>query len=170
MSLLNTVKPRLGIYYSETNKDAEVQGMIDAAIEEFRDGGWIIDPENPTAYATEMIILSCKMKQSTDPAASTNHPVLISAIANKRIQPLTCVTPTADPAAGTYSGAQSVTLATTTPGATILYTTDGTAPNDDSTVYTGPIAISQTTTIKAMARATAHYDSAVLTTTYTIAG
>jgi len=168
MSLLSTVKPRLGICYSEINKDAEIQSMIDGAIAYFSGAGWEINTFHPSALATEAVVLYCKMAQSTDPAALTNHPVLLSFIAQGRVSPLTCATPTTDPVAGTYSGAQSVTLATTTPGATILYTTDGTEPNDDSTVYSGPIAVSQTTTIKAMARATAHYDSAALTAAYVV--
>jgi hypothetical protein len=89
-------------------------------------------------------------------------------IAQSRIQPITCATPTADPAAGTYSGAQSVALETTTPDAEILYTVDGTAPNDDSDEYTGAIAVTESVTIKAIARRSAHYDSAVLTAGYVI--
>jgi len=81
---------------------------------------------------------------------------------------MTCSVPTADPAAGTYSSAQSVTLETTTPGATMLYTVDGTTPNDDSEEYTGAITVDESVTIKAMARATAHYDSAVMTAAYII--
>ena len=59
--------------------------------------------------------------------------------------------PTFSPAAGTYSSAQSVTLACENDGAIIYYTTDGTEPTNASTPYTGAIAISATTTIKAIA-------------------
>jgi len=48
-------------------------------------------------------------------------------------------TPTFSPAPGAYGLAQSVTLADTTPGAVIYYTTNGTAPTIQSAVYTGPI-------------------------------
>ena len=40
-------------------------------------------------------------------------------------------TPTFNPAAGTYSSAQTVTIGTTTGGATIRYTTDGSTPERD---------------------------------------
>ncbi|MBO7460661.1 MAG: chitobiase/beta-hexosaminidase C-terminal domain-containing protein [Bacteroidales bacterium] len=60
-------------------------------------------------------------------------------------------TPTFSPAAGTYYEAQNVTIACTTEGATIYYTTDGNDPTTSSAVYSTPIAISQTTTVKAMA-------------------
>gem|GEM_PF-3594572 len=59
--------------------------------------------------------------------------------------------PTASPAGGTYSSSQSVTLSTTTSGATIHYTTDGSAPSGSSTLYSGAIEISQNTNLKAIA-------------------
>ena len=31
MALLDDVKPRIGVFYSEANKDVEVQGMISGA-------------------------------------------------------------------------------------------------------------------------------------------
>jgi hypothetical protein len=79
------------------------------------------------------------------------------------------VAPTFSPAAGTYNAPQTVTLSTTTPGASINYTLDGTAPSDTAgTVYTAPITISGTTTVKAIAYATGLTDSTVATATYTI--
>ena len=48
-------------------------------------------------------------------------------------------TPTFSPAAGTYTGSVTVTISTTTSGATIRYTTDGSTPTTSSPVYTGPI-------------------------------
>ena len=42
----------------------------------------------------------------------------------------TCAAPTFSPAAGTYSSAQTVTISTTTSGATIRYTTDGSTPSE----------------------------------------
>jgi hypothetical protein len=46
-------------------------------------------------------------------------------------------TPTFSPAGGTYASAQSVTIGTTTPSATIYYTTNGSTPTTSSAVYTG---------------------------------
>ena len=79
-----------------------------------------------------------------------------------------CATPTFSPIAGTYTSAQNVTISTTTDGASIYYTTDGTAPTGESTKYIAPIAISETTTIKAIAVADGYDNSAVATATYTI--
>ena len=73
--------------------------------------------------------------------------------------------PTFSPAAGTYTEAQSVTLSTTTSGATIYYTTDGTEPTNASTQYTGAISVSTTTTIKAIAIKGSD-ESTVTTATY----
>jgi len=65
--------------------------------------------------------------------------------------PTTAAPPTFSPAAGSYSGTRSVTLSTTTAGANIYYTTDGSTPDYTSTRYTGPILVSSTTTLKAIA-------------------
>ena len=60
-------------------------------------------------------------------------------------------TPAFTPVAGTYSSAQAVTISTTTPSATIYYTTDGSTPTTSSSVYSGPIAVSATETVQAIA-------------------
>ena len=75
-------------------------------------------------------------------------------------------TPTFTPAAGTYASAQSVELNTTTAGATIYYTTDGTDPTTSSSVYSSAISVSTTTTIKAMAVKNGMDNSAVASATY----
>ena len=70
--------------------------------------------------------------------------------------------------AGSYLGAQSLTITDSLAGATIYYTTDGTAPTTSSTEYTGPITVSSTETIEANAAATGYSTSAVTTAAYTI--
>ena len=86
MALIDSVKPRIGIFYSDTAKNAEIQAMIDGAVAYFSGAGWDIDSTSPSALAVEAVILYCKMAQSTDPAALTNHPVLISFIAQGRAE------------------------------------------------------------------------------------
>jgi len=86
MALIDDVKPRIGVFYSEANKDAEVQGMINTAIEYFKGAGWNISASDTSPTATEAIILFCKMAQSTEIADFTNHPVLISFIAQGRAE------------------------------------------------------------------------------------
>ena len=81
----------------------------------------------------------------------------------------TCATPTFSPAAGIYSEAQSITISTTTSGAAIRYTTDGSTPTSTTgTVYSGAINVSETTTIKAIAYKDGNNDSQVAEATYTI--
>lgn len=81
----------------------------------------------------------------------------------------TVATPTFSPAAGTYTGAQSVTIACATEGATIYYTTDGTEPSaTNGTVYSEAIAVSATTTIKAIAVKNGMANSAVAEAEYII--
>ena len=82
MSLLRDVKQRLGVFYSDAEKDAEIQSMIDGATKYFEGAGW--DVSAPDALAVEAVTLYCKMAQSTDPAQLTNHPVLLSFIAQGR--------------------------------------------------------------------------------------
>lgn len=75
--------------------------------------------------------------------------------------------PTFNPPAGVYSSAINVTLATTTTGGVIRYTTDGTEPGATSTQYSTPIPVSATTTIKAKTFATGMDPSYTATATYT---
>jgi hypothetical protein len=77
-------------------------------------------------------------------------------------------TPSVSPAAGTYSQPQLVALATTSTGATLRYTLDGTTPTGASTLYTNPIFLLQTKTVKARGFRSGWTDSAVTTATYTI--
>lgn len=89
--------------------------------------------------------------------------------------------PTANPTAGAYTENQSVALASSTVGATIYYTTDGSepiilsgVPSGTTKEYTAPIAVtgtegqSSTTTIKAIAVKNGMQDSSVETFIYTI--
>ncbi len=76
-------------------------------------------------------------------------------------------TPTFSPAAGRYETAQTVTISCETSGAVIYYTLDGTTPTTSSTVYSSPLTISETTTVKAMAFAD-NEESAITTAKYRI--
>ena len=77
-------------------------------------------------------------------------------------------TPTFSPAAGIYSEVQNITITCATDGATIYYTIDGTDPTETSSVYSSPIEVSSTTTIKAIATAEGYNNSSVATATYNI--
>ena len=59
--------------------------------------------------------------------------------------------PVISPPPGAYNSDQVVTISCTTDGVTIHYTTDGSAPTQFSPVYPGPIDVTATATIKAIA-------------------
>ncbi|MFB9275627.1 beta-1,3-glucanase family protein [Cohnella cellulosilytica] len=82
--------------------------------------------------------------------------------------PAKVASPTFAPAGGTYATPQNVTLATSTPGATIKYTTDGSTPTAASLTYTGPISVSTTTTVKAIAMKAGMTDSDLASAAYKI--
>src|SRR3989339_342385 len=83
----------------------------------------------------------------------------------------TVATPVITPAAGLYTGSVTVTITTSTSLATIRYTTDGSAPNGSSAVYTVPFAQTTTATIVAFAMKGGMTDSAATAATaFTIEG
>lgn len=85
------------------------------------------------------------------------------------IPPSTVENPTFSPGAGTYTSAQQVTLSTATSGATIHYTTNGTTPSATvGTVYSGPITVASSTTLKAIATKSGANDSSVSSAAYII--
>ncbi len=77
-------------------------------------------------------------------------------------------TPGFSPMPSTYTTPQSVTLSDTTPAVSFYYTTDGSMPSMQSTPYTGPITVSTTTTIKAIAAGSGYAPSQVASGTYTL--
>jgi hypothetical protein len=76
--------------------------------------------------------------------------------------------PVFSPPGGTYSAAQTVSIADVTPGATIYYTTDGSSPVTSSTQYTSPITIARTAMLRAIAVAGGYAPSAEVSANYTI--
>ena len=77
-------------------------------------------------------------------------------------------TPSFSPAAGTYVGTQSVAITDSMPGATIYYTTDGSTPTTGSNAYSGPVTVSATGTLQAIAVVTGYTESAPASAAYTI--
>jgi hypothetical protein len=77
--------------------------------------------------------------------------------------------PQFSPAAGGYSAAQTVTITSSTSGATIRYTTDGSTPTDAvGTVYAAPVEVAQSLTLKAVAYRSGWTTSAVTSGDYSI--
>jgi sugar lactone lactonase YvrE len=78
-------------------------------------------------------------------------------------------TPVFNPATGGFASAQTVTIADSSMGAAIYYTTDGTVPSTSSAIYSGPMVISANETLKAIALAPGYLVSPVAEGAYTVA-
>ena len=112
----------------------------------------------PVSSTTTIKAMAVKSGMTNSEVATATYTINLPQVA----------TPTFSPAAGTYTSAQSVTISSTTSGATIYYTTDGSTPTTSSSVYSSAISVSSTTTIKAMAVKSGYTNSEVATATYTI--
>jgi len=136
---------------------------------------------NPTATQTYTLY---SVNQYGNNGAGAGYGITVSTPITVVVPGSTVVPPTFTPVGGTYSAAQVVTLNTTTyPYATIYYTTDGSTPTTNSTMYPQvpqpmssqsvgnleSITISTSSTIKAIAVAPGYSSpSAVSSATYTI--
>jgi hypothetical protein len=93
-------------------------------------------------------------------AVSEPFPFLVSAA-------LPVATPTISPNGGSFTGSVQVTIATATSGATLRYTLDGTDPSASSAVYTGPLTLGTSLTLKARGFKSGMADSAVASVAFT---
>jgi 6-phosphogluconolactonase (cycloisomerase 2 family) len=80
--------------------------------------------------------------------------------------PQSAATPAIQPASGTFTAAQSVTITDTTPGATIHYTMDGTTPTATSTAYQAAIPLAAFANVQAMATAPNYANSGIASATF----
>ncbi len=83
-------------------------------------------------------------------AIATKTGMTNSAAASKSVTVSRVATPVISPSTTTFIGTLSVTLSSTS-GATIYYTIDGSAPTASSPIYNGAITLNSTTTVKALA-------------------
>ena len=99
--------------------------------------------------------VSITLDSRTNSSASVN-------IVTKR----TVKDPVFNPTKTTFSKPFNVSISSSTNGATIYYTTDGSLPTTSSKIYTNPISVKKTTSIKAYASKTAMNDSNIVSITY----
>ena len=77
--------------------------------------------------------------------------------------------PTFGPRPGTFSGPLHVTISDpTTPKAEIFFTLDGTEPTTASTRYSGPVLVTSTAKLRAIARSPIYSESRVASAKYVI--
>ena len=116
-------------------------------------------------YSGPLAITSSQTIQAIAKAASNAQSGVGSAALMIESQ---VASPSFSPAGGTYTVAQTVTISTSSAGAVIYYTTDGSMPSKNSTRYTGPITVSSSKTVLAIATASGFFDSNVTSAAYTI--
>ena len=80
----------------------------------------------------------------------------------------TVATPVFTPDGGTYTSVVQVAISCSTPGATLHYTTDGSAPTASSTTYLSPIPLSNSVTVNVIGFADAYTSSSVAAASFTI--
>lgn len=77
-------------------------------------------------------------------------------------------TPTISLPAGYYAGPQTVTISDSDGSASIYYTTNGTTPNVNSSLYSGPITVANSETLVARAISSGHSYSATTAAQYVV--
>ncbi len=98
----------------------------------------------------------------------SRYPLYIDSFSYTEGSTTQAATPQLSPFGGTYTSPQSVTISDATPGATIHYTTNGGGPSASSPTYTGPLTVSATETLRAMAVAPGDANSGIVTGYYTV--
>ena len=183
-----------GKVYVATNGEIDVYGLLN---QQDTAAAPVISPNGGTFSTSQSVTLSSTTASSTiyytldgsTPtststvysapfAVSTNTTVKAIASAPNYLQSAVSTadftfsdqTPTVTftPSPGTYASTQSVTLSDTDQNAKIYYTTDGTPPTVSSVVFSTPIQVATTKTIKAIAMDPALRDSNIASGLYTI--
>ncbi|KQT96590.1 chitobiase/beta-hexosaminidase C-terminal domain-containing protein [Sanguibacter sp. Leaf3] len=127
----------------------------------------VVTPEvtvsNASGKTTAMVSATVTVDQTgtselrVERAAGSEAPTLgWFAVAAGRVDvdtaPVVVAAPTITPGDGAYSTAQTVSVSTATPGASVYVTTDGSEPSrTHGTLYTEPFVLDSTTTVKARA-------------------
>lgn len=156
-----TFTPVGGTYSSAQNVTIDCEYSSDEVIHYTTMG---LDPtESDPIYTSPVLVdhgMTLKAKAwKTDWSPST------TGIATYTLQ---AVIPSVNPPGGTYSTEQSVTISCSTAGAVIRYTTDGVDPTQSDPVYTSPVPVDHSMTLKAKAWKTDWSPSSVRSALYTL--
>ncbi|HWE86645.1 MAG TPA: chitobiase/beta-hexosaminidase C-terminal domain-containing protein [Terracidiphilus sp.] len=129
-----------------------------------------VDGSTPTSLSMKYAGTALTISQNTTiNAIAFAYGYTKSAVASATYTLPTAVTPVFTPPAGAYTSTQSVQISSTTPGAAIYYTLDGSTPTTGSAMYsTALTVINPSTVIKAIAVTYGYNNSTVATALYTI--
>lgn len=132
---------------------------------------YTIDGATPTSssmvYTTPLEIASTTTLKAVSGKPSMELSAVASVIYNIYLN-APVASPTFTPSQGTYPEAQEVVLSSTTEGASIYYTLNGTEPTKSSILYTSAITVSANTTLKAYAVKEGAADSSTVSAEYVI--
>ena len=126
-------------------------------------GASVIEPTSFTASATasagaHVLHIKC-WGQQVNAQVQLNINVISSSAA---------ATPAISVPSGTYTSSQTVSMASSTVGADIYFTTDGSAPSTASAKYSAPLAVSKSMVLQAVAVAASHANSGLARASYVI--
>jgi len=158
-----SIAPPGGTYTSPQQADITT-GVSGASIRYTTDGS---EPTSSSALYVDWISISTgttlKAKTFTAAGAASDS---ASATYTMDFGPLDA--PTVNPAAGAYEASVTVTALSAVPEVALRYTTDGSVPDETSTLYTAPVTFTETTTFKVKAYHPDWSPSDVATAVYTI--
>jgi len=126
------------------------------------------DGSTPTASSTVYQTPITLTSSTTIKAIAVAYGYSSSAVVTQAYN-LVAATPTLSPApVGSFSSPQTVRISDTTAGVTIYYTTDNSTPTTSSNPYTGPITLTTSATVKAIAAGGGFTASPVVSGTYNL--
>jgi len=159
-----TFSPVSGTY--NTYQSVALSSSTSGATIKYTTDGSAPSQTNGTAYSTAIPIQSTTTLKAIAYKVGMTDSDVGSSIYT--IQLLTVATPTFSVAAGTYNATQSVSITTTTSGALVYYTTDGSTPTTSSTLYSGAVSVTANTTLNAIAVKSGMNNSLTASTVYVI--
>ena len=169
-SAVATKSVTVGQVATPTIANADTAGGQQVSITSGTTGATIyytIDGTAPTVSSTKYTASFKLTATKTVKALAVKTGMVNSAVATKSVTVSQVATPVISPSTTTFSGTVSVTLSSTS-GATIYYTTNGSNPTTASTPYNSPFTISATTTVKAVAIKNGMINSTTATKQYTL--
>jgi len=166
-----------GSYFFATNSDDGSRVYINgqSVVNNWYDQAPTVRGGSITLSAGQLYPVEVDYYQNTGGAECqfywTGPSVGTAIVPQSQLYPALTAAPTFSVPAGTYSQFQAVSITSTTPGASIYYTTNGTAPTGASTALAngGAVNVNQAETLSAIAIAPSQSPSAVSTAAYAYA-